>query len=318
MKKISVSVPASTANLGAGFDCLALALDLRSTVEFWEIPSGLEVEVEGEAEGRLPLDATNLIVRAAEKVFEKVKRRPAGLHVRAVNVVPLSSGLGSSAAAIVGGLVAANALVGGDLSRHDLLQLAYEMEGHADNAAAVLFGGLAVVSAHPGELVTCSLAIPPLKVVIALPGVHLPTAQARAALPTLVPLKDAVFNIGHALLTAQALAAGDFELLRQAVDDHLHQPYREPLIPGCAAAVAEARLAGAAAVTLSGAGPSLAAFAPPAARHAAIAEAMKAAFENCGLACRTFIVQADAQGARLEGNVEMAGQAAGARNSSIR
>ncbi|MBI4772303.1 MAG: homoserine kinase [Chloroflexi bacterium] len=277
MKKVSVTVPASTANLGAGFDCLSLALGLRNTVALWEINQGLEIDVEGEGEDQVPLDTTNLVVRAAEKVFGKVNKRPTGLRVHAVNGIPLGSGMGSSAAAIVGGLAAANALVEGGLSRDDLLRLAYEMEGHPDNAAAALFGGLALVSANAEELLVRSLQIPPLKVAIALPEVRLSTAEARAALPGQVPLKDAVFNLGHALFTVQALASADNALLRWAVSDRLHQPYRKKLIPGYDTVVAEARKAGAAAVALSGAGPSLVAFSAD--KHGEIASAMKAAFE---------------------------------------
>ncbi len=297
MKKVSVSVPASTANLGAGFDCLALALGLRNTVELWEIKQGLEIDVEGEGEGRVPLDTTNLIVRAAEKVFEKVSRRPAGLRLHAINGIPLGSGMGSSAAAAVGGLAAANALVDGGLSRDDLLRMAYELEGHPDNAAAALFGGLTLVSANAEELLVRSLAVSPLKIVIALPDLRLSTAEARAALPEQVPLKDAVFNIGRALFTVQALTSGDNALLRWAIADRLHQPYRKKLIPGYDAVVAEARKAGAGAVALSGAGPSLVAFASD--KHWDIASAMKAAFEANGLACRTFVLPVDRQGVQV-------------------
>ena len=300
MKKVSVSVPATIANLGAGLDCLALALNLRSTVELWEISHGLEVDVEGEGADtdRMPLDSTNLIVRAAEKVFEKVGQRPSGLRVHAVNVIPLSAGMGASAAARVGGLAAANALTDSRLSRDEILRLAYELEGHAHTATAALFGGLAVVSANAEELVQRSLPLPPLKVIIALPALRLSAAEAYAALPEKVPLKDAVFNLGHALLTAQALATGDFELLRWAVADRLHQPYRQRLIPGCEAAMAQARQAGARAVCLAGQGPALAAFAPD--NHEEIAGAMKNAFEASGAACRTFILPVDRQGVQVQ------------------
>jgi homoserine kinase len=300
MKKITVSVPATTANLGAGVDCMGLALNLRSKVEVWEIAQGLEVEVEGEAASQLPLDESNLIVRAAEKVFERVKRRPTGLHLHSINGVPLASGLGSSSAAIVGGLVAANALVDGRLTRTELLQMACDMEGHADNAAPTLYGGLALVSGTGEDLVAHCLTVAPIKVVIALPNVRLSTAEARAALPKEIPLKNAVYNIGHALLTAQALVAGDFDLLRRAVGDRLHEPFRKPLIPGSAEAATQACRAGAVAVTLSGAGPSLAAFLPPAAPHEGVVAAMKAAFEAAGVACRTFALPVDSQGAKLK------------------
>jgi homoserine kinase len=297
MKKVSVSTPASTANLGAGFDCLALALNLRNVVELWDTGrgSGLEIDVEGEGEERLPTGAGNLFYQAAERVFVKVNKRPGGLlRLHAINAIPLGSGLGSSAATIVGGLVAANALVQGGLAREDLLRMAYEMEGHPDNAAAALYGGLTIVSASGEALMARAVAVPPMRVVIALPDMRLSTAEARAALPAQVPLADAVYNLGHALFTVQALAAGDEALLRWAVGDRLHQPYRQRLIPGYATVAAEARKAGAAAVALSGAGPSLVAFAFG--KHAEIAEAMRAAFQVNGLAARTFVLPLDRQG----------------------
>jgi homoserine kinase len=298
MKKVSVTIPASTANLGAGFDCLALALGLRNTVELWEISAGLEIDVEGEGEGRVPLDPTNLIVRAAEQVFEKTGKRPTGLRVHAINAIPLGSGMGSSAAAVVGGLSAANTLVDGGLNREELLRLACKIEGHPDNAAAALFGGLVIVSFNAEELLSRSLKVPTLmKVVIALPNIRMPTAEARAALPEQVPVSDAVFNLGHALFTLQALTSGDESLLRWAVADRLHQPYRKRFIPGYESVVAEARKAGAVAVALSGAGPSLIAFASS--KHTEIADAMKAAFESNGLACRTFILPVDQQGVQI-------------------
>lgn len=301
MKKVTVTIPASTANLGPGFDCLGLALGLRNTVEFYETAQGLEIDVEGEGEDRIALDATNLIVRAAEAVFEKVSRRPAGLRLHAVNGVPVGSGMGSSSAAIVGGLAAANALVDGRLTREDLLRLATALEGHPDNVAAALFGGLTMASASGDELLVKTLPIPPLKVALALPELRLSTAEARAALPAQVPLKDAVFNIGRALFTVQALTQADFELLRFAMTDRLHQPYRKALIPGFDAAAGAARQAGAAAVALSGAGPALVAFAPD--KHWEIANAMKTAFVAAGLGCRTFVLPVDRQGVQVQVSV---------------
>jgi homoserine kinase len=303
VKKVSVSTPASTANLGAGFDCLGLALNLRNVVELWDTGrgSGLEIDVEGEGEERLPTDAGNLIYRAAERVFIRLNKRPGGLlRLHAINGIPLGSGMGSSAASVVGGLVAANALVAdqhGGLPRDEILRMAYELEGHPDNAAAALYGGLTIVSATGEELMARAVAVPTMRVVIALPDLRLSTAEARAALPAQVPLADAVYNLGHALFTVQALAAGDEALLRWAVGDRLHQPYRQRLIPGYATVVAEARKAGAAAVALSGAGPSLVAFAF--AKHAEIAEAMRAAFEVNGLKCRTFVLPVDGQGVQV-------------------
>ncbi len=299
--EVHVTVPASTANLGPGFDCLGLALSLRNTVEMAVLDSGFEMTIEGEGaspSGRLRTDRGNLIARAADVLWDRVGQRPMGLKVKCANEIPLGSGLGSSAAAVVGGLVAANALCGDPLPKTELLRLAQRIEGHPDNAAAALFGGLTIVSASGDDLLVDALDVPPLQVAIALPDVRLSTREARDALPKRVPLKDAVFNIGRSLFVARALQSGDYDLLGRAMADQLHEPYRRKLIPGLDAAGQAARAAGAAAVALSGAGPSLAAFAPD--RHAAIAEAMKAAFETRGVACRTFVLAVDRQGAQMQ------------------
>ena len=296
---VRVTVPASTANLGPGFDCLALALGLYNTVEMTALDhSRFEMEIEDEGAQRLRRDPGNLIIRAADTLWKKIGQKPAGLKVKAVNGIPLGSGLGSSAAAAVSGLVAANALCGEPLSKVELLRLAHEIEGHPDNAAAALFGGLTMVSAADDDLLVDTLIMPPCSVAIALPDVRLSTRQARAALPTRVPLRDAAFNIGRTLFVAQALQAGDYDLLRRAMDDRLHEPYRRRLIPGSDAAIQAAREGGAAAVALSGAGPGIAAFAPD--RHAEIAGAMKSAFEARGTACRTLVLPVDRRGVSID------------------
>lgn len=298
-----ISVPASTANLGAGFDCLALALELRNSLEVTDTGAGagLDLTVEGEGAQHVPRDGRNLIARSMERVFAEVGRRPAGrVKLHAVNRIPLGSGLGSSAATIVGGLAAANALVQGGLDHAALLRLAHAIEGHPDNVAAAMYGGLVLVSADGAALQARPVPVPPLTVVIVLPEMRLSTAEARAALPAQVPLRDAVYNIGHALFTVQALAAGDDALLAWAVADRLHQPYRQKLIPGFAAVEAAARQAGAVAVALSGAGPSLVAFARD--RHAHIAEAMQAAFRHHGLSSRVFVLPLAEEGLMVTGN----------------
>ncbi|HEY4690728.1 MAG TPA: homoserine kinase [Anaerolineae bacterium] len=297
MTAIRVLVPASTANLGPGFDCLGLALGLHNTVEMTALDAGFELAIEGEGANRLRTDRGNLVMRAADALWDRAGHKPGGLRVKCINGVPLGSGLGSSAAAAVGGLAAANALIGSPLSKMELLKLAHAIEGHPDNAAAALFGGLTIVSAGDDDVMIDRLDVPPLTVVIALPDVRLSTHDARKALPRSVPLTHAVFNIGRALLVARALNTGDYDLLKRAMDDRLHQPYRRKLIPGFDAAEQAAREAGAAAVALSGAGPSLAAFAPD--RHEEIAQAMKVAFESRGIACRTFVLPADREGVQI-------------------
>jgi homoserine kinase len=298
MIRVRVSVPASTANLGPGFDCLGLALGLRNTIDVTVLEDGFELTIDGEGAERLRKDRGNLIARAADAVWSHVGRKPPGLKIDAVNGIPLSSGLGSSAAAAVSGLAAANALLDRPLSKIDLLRLAQRLEGHADNAAAALFGGLTIVSASGDDLLVDMLDVPPIQIAVALPGVRLSTRQAREALPRRVPLGDAVSNIGRSWFVVRALQAGDYDRLQQAMVDRLHEPYRRALIPGFDAVEQAARKAGAAAVALSGAGPSLAAFAPDG--HAEIAQAMQAAFEARGVKCRSFVLPVDREGAHVD------------------
>jgi homoserine kinase len=310
---VTVTVPATTANLGPGFDCLGMALGLFNTIEVWAFEQGdlppadlpgdsgsrsdIGIGVIGEGAGELAEGLDNLILQSMARVFDKAGRRMPPMCARAINAIPLGAGLGSSAATAVGGVVAANAVLGSPFSRADLLRMAVEIEGHPDNAAPALLGGLVVVVAHADGVLTHPVSTPALQVVVVTPNFPLPTAQARAALPKLVPMSDAVFNIGRAVLVVDALEQGDFSLLKMAMDDRLHQPYRRELIPGYTQVAAAAVEAGAAAVALSGAGPSLIAFAPD--RHGAIAAAMNAAFRSVGVGSRAFILPLDRQGVRL-------------------
>lgn len=289
-----VRVPASAANLGPGFDSLALALDLVNELEVEVTASGLELTVEGEGQPALPRDATNLIVRAALRLFRELGARPPGLRLRSVNRIPLGSGLGSSAAAIVSGLLAADAVAGAGLSPQELLKVASDLEGHFDNPAASIYGGLVLVGEGP---LVCQVPIGDLQVAVVVPDLNLPTLQMRQALPRNVPLADAAFNLGRAGMVVEALRRGDFKLLSRAMEDRLHQPYRIPSIPGYEAARAAALQAGAAAVALSGAGPGVIAFAP----HglASISEAMAQAFLSHGLAAERFVLRPALQGAHV-------------------
>jgi homoserine kinase len=304
--KLTVQVPATTANLGPGFDCLGLALDLRNTVEVELSGDGLQITVVGEGADLIPRDATNLVYRAAASLFRAVGGPVPGLRIRLVNHIPLMSGLGSSSAAIVGGLVAANAIAGQPLSDADLLQLAVDLEGHPDNVAPALLGGLVIVALENTAPIYRRVPIVPLRVVVAVPEFRVATATARAALPEQVPLADAAFNIGRAALLVQALIDGDYALLRRAMEDRLHQPYRAALVPGFEAVVQAARDAGASGVALSGAGPCVVAFAP---RHLdAIGGAMCHAFARHGLRARHTILDITSEGARLgEGAQNAAG-----------
>ncbi|MCW5876297.1 MAG: homoserine kinase [Anaerolineales bacterium] len=295
---VSVRVPASTANLGPAFDCLGLALDLYNEASFSLEGQGWQVEIEGEGAEGLPRNARNRMAQAFERVHARAGQPlPPGVRLRAHNRIPLGSGLGSSAAAALAGMLAANALLGEPLSQADLLQVGADIEGHADNLAAALLGGLVLVTQHQGQVYAEQLAHQPLRAVVVLPELDLSTRQARAALPKQVPMPAAVANIGHSLLLAEALRRGDLALLARAMHDQLHQPARLALLPGAAEAIAAAQAAGAAAA-LSGAGPSVIAFVEPG-REEAVAAVMAAAFKQAGLAAREYLLDSAIEGAKI-------------------
>jgi homoserine kinase len=293
-------VPATTANLGPGFDCLGLALDLWNRAEFTLSGQGIRIKLKGEGKGLLPTDEHNLIVRAFLRFYEaKGKPAPEGLEIICDNQIPLGSGLGSSAAATLAGLLAANAFLDESANRQEILSLATEIEGHADNAAAALWGGLVVVILHDQQPEVFRFEPALLKVIVMLlPSIHLPTAAARAALPKMVPLADAVYNLGRTALVVEALRSGNLDLLGKAMRDRLHQPYRLNLIPGAEQALQAACQSGAAAAAISGAGPSLIAF--PVSEAEPVAASMAAAFEQAGQQTRSMVLLTTPQGATVE------------------
>ncbi len=284
---VTVRVPATTANLGPGFDTLALALDLWNEAVFRPAEFGLTITVEGEGRGALPLNRMNLVVKAIEELYYAVDRSVPGLTVRCTNQIPLGSGLGSSAAATLLGLIGANAVLGEPLNHDQILEMAIRMEGHPDNAAAAMNGGLVVVSGiNEHAWLVRRFDVPELSAALVLPDFDFPTHAARAALPKQVPIGDAVFNIGRALLVVEALRTGDLDLLGKVMEDRLHQPYRLPLIPRAVEAIAAARRAGAAATAISGAGPSVIAF--TAGDPSQVASAMADEFQTVGIPSRSF------------------------------
>lgn len=294
-----VRIPASSANLGPGFDCLAVALDLWNEVEFSLQPGGLNITVEGEGEGQIPLDESNLAVRAAMMLFERAGFNAPGLRITCRNGIPVGGGLGSSAAAVLAGLLGANALLGQPYNQRQLLDVAAEMEGHPDNAAASLYGGLVVVISSGASFQAQRFDLPPLSVALVVPEVSLPTRVARAVLPRQVSMADAVYNMGRAALVVQALQRGDLDMLDAAMDDRLHQPYRFKMIAGAEQAVQAGREAGAAAVALSGAGPSLIAF-PRAGAAQPLADAMAGAFIRAGVPSRAWALAVSPCGAEVK------------------
>lgn len=291
--RLAISVPATTANLGPGFDCLGLALSLRNRVEV-SSSGRWEIIVEGEGAGLLPDDESNLVVQAMKHLARAVDIRLPPMRLVQHNEIPVGSGLGSSAAAVLAGLLAADALLESRLSRPRLLALATELEGHADNVAAALYGGLVLVAGDDAVQLPCA----PLDAVVVLPAVTLSTRAARAALPPAVPFADAVFNVRQMGLLLHALAQGDHALLARATADRLHQPYRVLLIPGLNSALAAAQAEGAAAC-LSGAGPSLIAFAADERDREHLAQAISTAFASAGVASRFWMVTGETAGATV-------------------
>lgn len=256
---VRVRVPASSANLGPGYDAFGLALSLYNEVEV-EAAGKWLLEIIGEGAGTLRTDDGNEVARAMRRVFAEVGYAGAAF-VRCSNAIPVGRGLGSSAAAIVGGLVAANELVGAGLSRERLFQLAAELEGHPDNVAAALLGGFTLCSVEDGRAAVAQVdPAAGLAVIAAISDTELPTAESRRALPAVVTHEDAAFTAGRAGLLAAGIALGRADLLAAGSHDRLHEPYREVLIPDIAEVRAALLAAGVDGAVLSGAGPTVIGF----------------------------------------------------------
>jgi homoserine kinase len=293
---IKVSVPATTANLGPGFDTLGMALQYCNTVEMEEREMGLTIDIEGEGEDHLPRDENNIVYRSACEVFDLVGYQPKGLWLKLVNRIPVARGLGSSSAAIVGGVLAANELSGGRLDQEAILDLAIRIEGHPDNVTPAYLGGMTVSCMTEDRTNYIKTAFPPeLKTVVAVPEFPLSTAEARRILPREVSLQDAVYNVSRSSLLVAAVLTGKYDLLSVAMNDKLHQPYRAKLIPGLEHVFEAGKQAGAHAVVISGSGPSIIAFAT--ADVEPIGRAMSDAFARNGINSRIIIAGICAEGA---------------------
>lgn len=262
-RAVRVSVPATSANIGPGFDALGLALDLHDVIEAHTVPAEpggtLTVAIEGIGADELPRDASHLVVQAMHVIFKLAGQEPPAVHLRCVNGIPLSRGLGSSAAAIVAGVLGARALVEGGPDLVDdeaVLAVAAGLEGHPDNVAPCLLGGL-TLAWNPGERARAiRLDVhPDLRPVLCVPEQTLPTEAARGLLPDVVPHGDASRNAARAALLVEALRSRP-DLLLDATEDHLHQHYRAEAMPETLALVTRLRSSGLPAV-VSGAGPSV-------------------------------------------------------------
>lgn len=299
---ICVKVPATTANLGPGYDALGLALNLWNEAEFsYTRDSFISVAIKGEGEEVLPRSADNAIAKAALIIYDLAGKSCPGLHIECINRVPLGSGMGSSSAAMLTGMLGANGLLGNPFRNEEILELAIEKEGHPDNVAPAMLGGLVASILHKDRVISMRLPTKanhgPIHATIVLPNFDFPTRQARAILPKKVNHPDAVYNLSRVVLVTEALRTGNMALLGIAMKDSLHQPYRLKLIPGAIDALEAGKKAGASAVALSGAGPSLIAFS--AKEDAKIGAAMKAEFESAGFGARIFELEMSYEGAEV-------------------
>jgi homoserine kinase len=318
MKKIRVRVPATSANLGPGYDVLGLALSLYNEVDMqvvWdstqEEPS-VFLEIDGEGKDRLPPDQRNITAQAALAVFKRAGKKPKEIRIRQDNRIPLASGLGSSAAACVGALLAANVLAGKPFSQPELVDMATELEGHPDNAVPAFMGGLCislkghgVPSYHkitwPKDLLAV-ICIPELtpKQAASLADPELKTYAMRALLSPDVKRQDAIFNIGRTSLLIAALLEGDYSLLAEAMQDRLHQPKRFEIFKVTPLAIAAALKAGAYGAALSGAGPGILALSHSGTARR-VANAMEHEFKKQKRRTRVFILNGDVHGAKVTG-----------------
>ena len=302
MKPIHVLAPATTANLGPGYDCLGLALDVWNRLEVLEgspdPDAGPLVDITGEGAGELATGPENLVYRAMGFLFREDGREMPPLRLRCHNEIPLERGLGSSAAAIASGLVAANELCDGAFTSNDLLEMAATIEGHPDNVAAAVLGGLQLVLTEQDQLFTAAINVPAdLNAVLFIPQVRLATSDARAVLPETVTVADSVYNTGRTALLIAGMATGHIEYLGVATQDRLHQPYRQPLFPAMKLLFKAARDAGALGVFLSGSGSTVLAFAQG--REMTVAYEMAEAARQAGVEGRVQITRPATQGAHL-------------------
>ena len=258
--RVTIRAPATSANLGPGFDCLGLALDIWNSVRVELGPASLEIR--GEGRGELPSGMANLVVSSFSLPFLECGRKVPEVSITCENSIPVGRGLGSSSASIVAGLLAGNEMCGGPLSREDLLEIAVRAEGHPDNVAAAMLGGCRIALYDGDRLITARVDVPrDLSIVLFVPDTPMPTAEARSLLPSQVPREDAVHNIGRVALLVSSFITGDLSNLAVATEDRLHQPARQHIFPAMKNIFRAALDAGALGVFLSGAGSSVLALA---------------------------------------------------------
>ncbi len=255
---VTVKVPATSANMGSGFDSIGIALQLYNTVSAEEIKKGLHIEVTDESGKYIPLNEKNLVYRAMMATFERVGYKPKGLHIIQTNEIPVTRGLGSSSACIVGGIMAANYIAKGKMTGQDVINLASYLEGHPDNVTPALMGGMAVAVRNKGiKYLHFPVNNEKLSFAVYIPNFSLRTKVARGVLPELLSYRDASYNVGRSALLTGAMLTEDYDLLSTALQDRMHQYYRKRLIGGSPKIFRQAEEFGALGTYISGSGSSL-------------------------------------------------------------
>ena len=298
-QSVTVKTPATSANMGPGFDCLGIALDIWNVVSVEVGARGFDIS--GYGEDDLPRDSSNMVLASAERVFRELGEPVPEMRVRCHNDIPTARGLGSSSAALVGGLTAGNALNGEPLSQDDLLRIAARVEGHPDNVAPAIYGGMRIAALENGGVMSAPVPVPSeLSAVLYIPSVAMPTDEARGLLGADVPRADAVFNIARAALLVRGMATGDLRHLRIATDDRLHQPARQAIFFPMKNIIRAALGAGALGAFLSGAGSTVLALAVE--KEFTIGYEMADAAAKSGLDGEIRIVKPTALGAHAVGD----------------
>ena len=255
--KVRVKVPATSANMGPGFDTLGVALNLYNKIEVEETDSGLEI-VSLNAGGYIPRDERNLIYRAIKMVFDCVGYKEKGLKITQDSEIPMTRGLGSSSACIVGGMLCANVISGRKLSYAERINLAARMEGHPDNVGPALYGGFCVSLMESDVTIVKSVKIDSrVRFALMIPDYFVATKQSRDVLPEKVSFKDAVYNVSHASMLQAAFVSGDTQCLKYGVKDRLHQQYRKSYIENMEDIFSKTYSLGSCATYLSGSGPTI-------------------------------------------------------------
>jgi homoserine kinase len=298
MTAINITVPATTANLGAGFDCIGAALTLYNEFKF--TPSdNFKISVTGLEAQKVSTDESNLAYQSFVKFYDHRGEKTPPVHIEIALDVPLARGLGSSATAIVGGLMGANHLAGLPLSSEEIMNLAIALEGHPDNVVPALLGGCRLAASGDNWAICDVSWHESIVPVVAIPDFELSTAEARRVLPTHVSRADAIFNTAHLGLLIRALQTGRADWLKVALQDKLHQPYRQGLIHGFEAVQTAATEAGALGLVISGAGPTLLALADKM-QAAKVESAIASAWQSVGIKADVRSLSLDSQGAKAD------------------